>query len=115
MAWTSMKRRRERAAVIAAETVNRAVDEEAAVLARQAEQRNRDEANPDVVEAARLLGMKRSEILNVEDAREGVLVTLFDGTKFIIVPEDRPDPDGQSGLMTFGPTSRYSTLPAYAH
>jgi hypothetical protein len=54
---------------------------------------------PDGAAAARATGMKPSEIRSVRDTRRGVKVVTVDGTALSIVPPDRPDRFGRSGLM----------------
>jgi hypothetical protein len=58
-------------------------------------------ANTSVTAVAKRLGMKASEIVDVTDAPEGLLITTFDGQTLIEVPADRPDADGNTGLMFF--------------
>jgi hypothetical protein len=64
----------------------------------------------DLPEIARLLGMKyadekqqrggkRNEILEVNDSPAGTVVRTVDGQTYIIVPEDRPDAEGKTGVM----------------
>lgn len=54
-----------------------------------------------LADIAQLLAMKLREIIDVRDVEEGTLVTTHDGTVMIVVPEDRPDPHGQTGTLTW--------------
>jgi hypothetical protein len=45
--------------------------------------------------------MKESEVIDAFDSEAGLVVAMFDGTQFIIVPDDRPDAEGKTGLMFF--------------
>lgn len=66
----------------------------------------------DLAEVARTLGMhyrtadelklepqKRNEVVDAYDAPGGTVVTTFDGQTYIIVPEDKPDAEGKTGVM----------------
>ena len=64
-------------------------------------------------EAAALLGMKPSEVVDVVEVDEGAAVLLFDGTEVLVVPEDRPDAAGQSGVMLRVSPGAMSRLPVY--
>ena len=48
---------------------------------------------------ARVLGMKPSEITDVEEASAGLVVRFTDGTAMVNVPGDQPDAAGQTGWM----------------
>lgn len=64
----------------------------------------------DLAEIAKTLGMKyadekqrrdgkRNEIVDANDSPGGTVVTTLDGQTYIIVPEDRPDAEGKTGVM----------------
>lgn len=67
-------------------------------------------------DAARLLGMKTSEIASVEDTDAGVVIGTTDGVYTIVVPEDHPDAEGKTGPMYYGaPSNPYrGSAPVYA-
>lgn len=69
-----------------------------------------------IAEAAELLGMKPDEITGVEDSPAGTVFTTRDDTSMILVPDDKPDAAGQTGLMfAVAPTENYSGIfPVYA-
>jgi len=50
-------------------------------------------------DAAAILGIKTDELRDVEDSPAGALLTTTDGCRFIVVPEDQPDANGNTGLM----------------
>jgi hypothetical protein len=50
-------------------------------------------------EAAALLGCKESEVVDVADTLDGLVITTVDGAELIKVPEDAPDREGKTGLM----------------
>lgn len=51
-------------------------------------------------DVARLLGMGEHELGDPEDTPGGVVVdSLIDKNRYIIVPEDRPDAEGKTGVM----------------
>jgi hypothetical protein len=50
-------------------------------------------------EAAKLMHCPVWEILAVDESPAGDLITTFDGNTMVLVPEDRPDFDGKTGLM----------------
>lgn len=53
----------------------------------------------DRATAARMCGMKPSEVVDVADEDAGTIITTFDGGRLIWVPDGHPDADGQTGLM----------------
>jgi hypothetical protein len=53
----------------------------------------------DTAKAAQLLGAKESEIVSIGDAPAGVVIATADGGAYIVVPDDRPDREGKTGLM----------------
>lgn len=56
----------------------------------------------DLIERARLAtGMRAREIVNVVDDPRGLIVTTLDGSSCIIVPADRPDAVGQTGVLCY--------------
>jgi hypothetical protein len=61
--------------------------------------RREAERDPAVVEAAQMLGMKDSEVVSVEEADEGLVITTTDGSQLVLVSPDRPDGAGKVGLM----------------
>jgi hypothetical protein len=68
-----------------------------------------EEKAQKTAEAARRLGAGPWEVTDVEDGDSGLIVTLFDGGKYIIVPDDRPDLAGRTGVMYLNPpTSSYA-------
>ncbi|MEA2703552.1 MAG: hypothetical protein QOD63_1497 [Actinomycetota bacterium] len=69
-----------------------------------------------ILEAAALLGIPASEVINVEDSPAGTIITTFDGVRYVDVPESTPDAKGRSGLMLlFAPTKTYGgSLAVYA-
>lgn len=67
-----------------------------------------------LAEAARRLGMKRSEIVAVTDTDAGRIIETTDGNAVIDVPADRPDSAGQTGLLIYRGVVCMSTgLPRY--
>ena len=54
-----------------------------------------------IEQAAEVLGAKSSEVVEVVDTDDGVVITMVSGTQHIVVPEDRPDYEGKTGLMLF--------------
>lgn len=67
-------------------------------------------------EAATAVGMKPREVVAWEQTADGLLVTTHDGVVSIVVPEDRPDGEGKTGLMLFvkpNPEALYS-CPVFA-
>lgn len=71
--------------------------------------------DPEVLtEAARRLGMKRSEIVSVVDTDAGRIIETIDGTAVIDVPADHPDGAGQTGLLIYrGVVGRDTGLSRY--
>lgn len=59
-----------------------------------------------LAEAARALGMKEREIALVTDTEAGRVIQTVDGVAMIVVPADRPDAAGQTGVLHF-PTPRH--------
>lgn len=55
--------------------------------------------------AARLLGMKPSEIASVVDTPAGPVIATTDGQRYIAIPDDRPDAEGKTGLAFLQPTA----------
>ena len=53
----------------------------------------------DLITAATVLGVPTSEIASVDDSPAGDVVVTTDGVAYLIVPEDRPDGAGRTGLM----------------
>ena len=70
----------------------------------------------DVPEAARLLGAAEREVLWTEDSPAGVVIATFDGSSYLVVPENAPDGAGKTGLMFLAaPTENYAgSFPVYA-
>lgn len=50
-------------------------------------------------EAAAALGLRESEVADVEDSPAGPIVATTDGVRYVIVAEDNPDADGDHGVM----------------
>lgn len=72
---------------------------------------------PDEMAAvAQALGVPVSEISKIEATDDGVVITMFDGHDYIVVPTDHPDRDGKTGLMYFHrPAPNYSgSFPVFA-
>lgn len=69
------------------------------------------EAFPEVWSAAELLGARPSEIVAVREQAEGLVVEWVNSAPTVIVPEDRPDADGKTGVMCLNPNP---VLPFYA-
>ena len=66
-------------------------------------------------EAARVLGLKETEVAGVEETPIGPVVTVVSGVRYVIVPDDQPDGDGKTGVMLAekpDPTRRYD-FPVY--
>lgn len=59
--------------------------------------------DPTVAAAARLLGVPAREVAAVELDRRGVLITTTDDVRYIVVPDERPDAEGKSGVMLLDP------------
>ena len=53
----------------------------------------------DLITAAAVLGVPTSEVARVDDSPAGDVVVTTDGCAYIVVPDDRPDGAGQTGLM----------------
>jgi len=49
-----------------------------------------------------MLGMAEREIVTVKRRRGGVVIAAYDGQPLIVVPVDRPDGAGRTGIMFFG-------------
>lgn len=65
--------------------------------------------------AAALLGCPVREVVNVEDSPAGTIITTFDGSRLVSVPEDTPDAEGQTGLMFLTcPVGYRGAFPIYA-
>jgi hypothetical protein len=54
-----------------------------------------------LAETARALGMREAEIIDVTDTDAGRIVTTHDRQRCIIVPPDRPDALGQTGVLIY--------------
>ena len=54
-----------------------------------------------LAEAARAIGMAPNEIIDVTDVDAGRIITTHDGSKVIVVPADRPDGAGQTGVLVY--------------
>lgn len=52
-----------------------------------------------VDEAARRIGAKRGEVVDVLDSPAGPVIAHRDGTRLIVVADDQPDAEGKTGLM----------------
>lgn len=67
-----------------------------------------------IAEAAALLGMKESEVVDVADSPAGDLITTVGGT--VLLNCEVPDADGKTGLMYLAaPTETYGgSFPIYA-
>lgn len=65
--------------------------------------------------AARL-GVPAREIASITETPAGVVVVGVDGSQLIVVPDDRPDAEGKTGVMFFTlPHPKYrGTFPVYA-
>lgn len=72
--------------------------------------------NPTKADGARALRIEDREVANVLDAPAGMVVQTTDGVTYVVVPEDRPDADGKTGVMFLvPPTDRYrGTFPVYS-
>lgn len=69
------------------------------------------QVDPEILaEAARAVGMKPREILDVIDTAAGRIVYTIGDSAVIIVPDDHPDALGQTGLLHF-PTVTHPTAP----
>ncbi|HKS45537.1 MAG TPA: hypothetical protein VJT49_10565 [Amycolatopsis sp.] len=68
-----------------------------------------------LAETARAMGMSQAEIIDVTDTDEGRIVTTHDGSKTIIVPADRPDALGQTGVLAYNPPPSIKTPRYVAH
>lgn len=84
-----------------------------------AEERERRAAEipPAHIEAAEIVRVRPSEIVSVREAPEGLVITIRPSTAYVLVPEDRPDAEGKTGLMLLWPTPSPSTnraFPVYA-
>lgn len=68
-------------------------------------------------QAAALLGARTDEIHSVEETPAGDMIVTTDGTAMVVVPDDRPDAEGKTGLMYLvAPTENYrGTYPVYAN
>ncbi len=69
----------------------------------------------EIHEAAQVLGMKKREVLSVQDSPAGPVIETFDGCAYIVVPDDLPDAAGRTGLMLFrAPSANGSwAMPVY--
>lgn len=70
----------------------------------------------NVDDVAARLGVPAREIASITDTPAGVVVVGVDGSQLIIVPADRPDAEGKTGVMFFAlPHDKYrGTFPVYA-
>lgn len=68
------------------------------------------------IDAAARLGVPVNEVTKVEDSPAGLIITTFDGVRYVDVPESTPDAAGRSGLMLLvAPTKTYGgSLPVYS-
>lgn len=57
------------------------------------------ENHMNIADAAAALSMGEDEITSVESSPAGPVITIHDGTRYIVVPDDLPDADGKTGLM----------------
>jgi hypothetical protein len=70
-------------------------------------------SDPSRTAAARVLGMKAREIDSVTYGRRGIEI-VSRGESWILVPEDRPDGEGKTGLMLLDSTpDAWSRFPRY--
>jgi len=53
-------------------------------------------------QVCRLLGAHPREIAGFEETDAGVVVDHADGTQYIIVPADKPDANGRTGVLRYG-------------
>lgn len=69
-----------------------------------------------LIDAAARLGVPVNEVTKVEDSPAGLIITTFDGVRYVDVPESTPDAAGLSGLMLLvAPTKTYGgSLPVYS-
>lgn len=56
-----------------------------------------------LVKAARASLLEPHQIVGVQETDEGLIVTEPNGSQLIVVPEDRPDALGRSGIMALTP------------
>lgn len=127
-------RRARRAEVVGADAVNAAPVPTAEAWKRLEEakrdaDREREAARVAAVEAAKsrpvsellaaasdAVGMKPAEIAEVVEADEGLVVRTFAaGPLLVVVPEDRPDAAGRSGVMVLPGTGAVGALPVYTY
>lgn len=71
--------------------------------------------SPELLQrVAELMGMKEREITSAVPTEHGIVVITHDGTRSIIVPEDKPDGLGQTGVLCWPlpghPTPRYARV-----
>lgn len=93
---------------VEAERRERERREAAARHERDTDEATAREAYPEVWAAAELLGMPAREIVAVTVTEEGTLVEYVNSVPSLIVPADRPDADGRSGVM---PAREYRRTP----
>lgn len=69
----------------------------------------------DLSAAAELLGLPVREVLSCDDTPAGLVIVTSDGVSYVLVPEDRPDGAGATGLMYLAaPTDPYNgSFPLY--
>ena len=70
----------------------------------------------DIEQAAARLGVPTRELAEVFDTPAGTVCVGIDGSRLVIVPDDRPDAEGKTGVMFFVlPHEKYrGTFPVYA-
>lgn len=73
-------------------------------------------SRPTLADGARALSIQPDEVAKVEDAPGGLVVTTADGARYIVVPPDRTDADGKTGVMFLvPPTDPYHGIfPVYS-
>jgi len=76
-----------------------------------------DSTQSSIAEVAAAIGMAAHEVVKLEVVDQGGLITTSDGKQMIVVPEDRPDYEGKTGLMWWHPPhAKYSDpFPVYCH
>lgn len=98
------------AALERVEEARREAERRAAAAKHEAdtEEATARELYPEIHAAAALLGMPPREITAVTVTEEGTLVEYVNSVPSLIVPADRPDADGRSGVM---PAREYRRTP----
>ena len=76
-----------------------AADVEAARTAAINARQSPPSTTPADAAAARLLGVNPSELLDVADGPNGIVITTTDGVRYIVVPAEHPDGEGKTGVM----------------